>query len=310
MRVFVPGGKGLVGSAVIRNAPLNVEIFAPKRDELDLTNRLAVTQYLLTNQIDSTIMAAAKVGGILANSKNQWSFLLENLKIQNAIFESAIQAKIPKLIFLGSSCIYPKFAQQPIKEECLLSGPLEPTNEGYALAKIAGVKMCMSLSSEFGYDYIALMPTNLYGINDNFDLETSHAPAALMRRMHEAKVNRTPNVTIWGSGNVYREFLSSNDLAGACWHFLNSDSAGELINIGTGIDISIRDFSYLMAQVVGYEGELFFDSSRPDGPPRKLLDTSKARSLGWTSAVELGRGLSDTYTWFKKAYQEREIRGY
>ena len=221
-----------------------------------------------------------------------------------------MENKVSKFIFLGSSCIYPKFASQPIHEDALLTGSLEASNEGYAIAKIAGVKLIRAIHNELGYNYVSLMPTNLYGVNDNFNLENSHVPAALMRRIHEAKLAGESSVKIWGTGNALREFMSSEDLANACWYFLKSNYGGELINIGTGKDLSIRDFSKVLAKVVGYNGIFEFDESKPDGTPRKLLDTSKADSFGWRSKIELNDGLKKTYDWFERAYARKEIRGY
>jgi len=232
------------------------------------------------------------------------------LKIQNSVLEAASFLKISKVIFLGSSCIYPKLAPQPISEDSLLTGPLEPTNEGYAIAKIAGIRLCRAIYEEEELQYFSLMPTNLYGPNDNYDLESSHVPAALMRRFHEAKINKTPYVDIWGSGKPMREFMHVDDMAAACWYMLEQDVGGELINVGTGSDISIADFANLMAKVVGYEGELRFDHSKPDGTPRKLLDVSKIHSYGWHHKIELEDGLRSTYAWFQDALAKGEVRGY
>jgi len=310
MRVLVAGATGLAGSAIVRNCPQDISLFEPTRSQLNLQNFEKVSSYLSENRIEAVIFAAGKVGGILANSKYQKDFLLQNLKIQNSVLEASLKNKVKKFIFLGSSCIYPKFASQPIKEDELMNGYLEATNEGYALAKITGVRLCKAIFDELGYDYISLMPTNLYGINDNFDAENSHVPAALMRRVHEAKVQELPSVKIWGSGRPQREFMSSDDLADACWYFLNSGRGGELINIGTGLDISIRDFASILARIVDYSGNFEFDESMPDGSPRKLLDISKARSFGWRSKISLEDGLENTYKWFRRAYDKGEIRGY
>jgi GDP-L-fucose synthase len=254
-------------------------------------------------------MAAAKVGGILANSKNQESFLLENLKIQNSIFEASVKSGIENFIFLGSSCIYPKFAKQPISEESLLSGKLEETNEGYALAKITGLRLCKAIFEGRGYNYFALMPANLYGPNDNFDLANSHVAAALMRRFHEAKISKNEQVTLWGTGKPRREFMHVDDLADACWYFIDRPMNGEFINIGTGTDISINKFARLVASITEFRGDIVFDTSKPDGTPRKLLKIDKAHSLGWSSKIDLEVGITATYDWFVENYERGDIRG-
>ena len=310
MKVLVTGHKGLVGSALVRNAPKKYELIIVNRSQLDLLDKRAVDKFLKATKPDALILAAAKVGGISANSKHQKDFLLTNLEIQNAVIDSAANNGIPKLIFLGSSCIYPKLAPQPISESSLLTGPLEPTNEGYALAKIAGIRLCKAISEEQNLNYFSLMPTNLYGQNDNYDLEASHVPAALMRRFHEAKEKGIAQVDIWGTGAPKREFMHADDMASATWYMLEVGAPGELINVGTGEDLTIRDFSILMAEVVGYEGKINFDTSKPDGTPRKLLDVSKIHALGWRHKIDLRTGLNQTYDWFKQAIKKGEIRGY
>lgn len=255
-------------------------------------------------------MAAAQVGGIVANSRNQWDFLLNNLKIQNSVIEAAARLEIPKFVFLGSSCIYPKLAPQPMKEDSLLSGHLESTNEGYALAKIMGIRLCKAVFERKNLNFFSLMPTNLYGPNDNFDLELGHVPASLMRKFHEAKVANASQVVVWGTGLPRREFMHADDLAKAVWHMLGKSLGGELINIGTGQDISIRDFALIMAEVTGYEGEIVFDVKKPDGAPKKLLDVTKANDLGWKHEINLLDGLSETYEWFKASLAKGEVRGY
>jgi GDP-L-fucose synthase len=276
---------------------------------LDLENQDDVLQFLEAKKPNTIILAAARVGGIGANSSNQVDHLLINLKIQNSVIEAAMKLKIPNLIFLGSSCIYPKLASQPIKEISLLTGPLEETNEGYALAKIAGVRLCQAVYEEKGLNFFSLMPTNLYGPNDSYDLNSSHVPAALMRKFHEAKLNGAKEVVIWGTGNPRREFMHVDDMASACWFMLGQDVGGQLFNVGTGIDITIRGFGNLMKKVVGYEGEIIYDNAKPDGTPRKLLDIEKIRSRGWTSKVELEEGLLSTYEWYKSALREGVVRG-
>ena len=310
MKVFVAGDKGMVGSALKRTATSNIEVMTAPRNSLDLSDASQVLSYLEKSEPEAIILAAARVGGIGANSSHQKDFLLTNLKIQNAVIEAAAKLKIPKLLFLGSSCIYPRLAEQPITEDSLLTGPLEPTNEGYALAKIAGIRLCRAVFEEEGLKYFSLMPTNLYGPNDNFDYEASHVPAALMRRFHEAKERKESVVSIWGSGNPRREFLHVDDMAQACWFMLGKANGGELLNVGTGEDVTINEFAQEMADCVGFKGELHFDLSKPDGSPRKLLNVDKIHSLGWKHNVDLGTGLKMTYEWFKSALGRGEVRGY
>ncbi len=308
--VLVAGGNGLVGSAVLRSAPTDIVIFAPLRSELDLSDKKEVGAYISRHSIDTIVMAAAKVGGILANSQNHLNFLNENLILQDSIFTAAYENNIENFAFLGSSCIYPKHANQPISELELLTGPLEETNEAYALAKIIGVKTIQYMHENSKSNYFSLMPSNLYGPNDNFNLESSHVPAALMRKIYEAKRTQNKGYTIWGTGSVLREFLYVDDLASAIWYFINNGlAAGKIVNIGTGSDLSIFDFATLLSSVIGYSGQIEFDSSKPDGTPRKLLDVSLAKSLGWESKIELRTGLEKTYTWFVKAYEEGALRG-
>jgi GDP-L-fucose synthase len=307
LKVFVAGHKGLVGKALIRSAPKNLELVTT---DLDLRNQISVSRFLEVEMPDIVILAAARVGGIAANSSSQSDFLLQNLDIQNSVISSSSRLNIPKLLFLGSSCIYPRLAPQPILENSILSGPLEPTNEGYALAKIAGIKLVQALHAEKGLDYFSIMPTNLYGPNDNFDLKSSHVPAALMRKFHEAKINELTEVTVWGTGKPRREFMHVDDMAAACWYMLDQNVGGELINIGTGVDVEISEFAQLMAETVGYEGRIVYDTSKPDGTPRKLLDVSKAHSYGWKHRIELKDGLKQTYDWFLDALAKGEVRGY
>ena len=300
----------MVGQSLMRSAPADTEIFSTSRSELDLTRTLDLIEYFKYNRIEAVIMAAAKVGGIYANSNNQTTFLLENLKIQNSVFEAAIKNNIKNFIFLGSSCIYPKYARQPIDESQLMSGPLEPTNESYAIAKIVGLRFCRVIFEELGFNYFTLMPANLYGPGDNFDILNSHVPAALMRRFHEAKISKQKTVRVWGTGKPYREFMHVDDLSSACWHFMNQGVGGQLINIGTGQEMTIKDFSRKIAKIVGYTGNVEFDSSQPDGTPRKLLNIEKAKSLGWTPKISLTIGLENTYNWFTQQYEKGEIRGF
>ena len=309
MKVFVAGHAGLVGSSLIKGAPSDVEIVTATRSQVDLRNTEAVATFLEQTLPDAIILAAAKVGGIAANSQFQSSFLLENLQIQNNVIGQASLLGISTLLFLGSSCIYPKDALQPISENALLTGPLEPTNDGYAVAKIAGIRLAKAIHDETGKNYFSLMPTNLYGPHDNYNTQSSHVPAALIRRFHEAKIKEEPKVTIWGTGNQRREFMHVNDLAAACWMFLRKDMGGQLINIGTGLDISIRDFSLLIARIVDFKGEIEFDSTKPVGVSQKLLNVSLAESLGWSARIPLEDGLVSTYSWFANAWKRGEIRG-
>ena len=310
MKVFIPGHRGLVGSALTRISPPNTEVITKSREELNLFDIEKVKDFLRATKIDAIIIAAARVGGIGANSKYQKEFLVENLNLQNSLLMAAEEVGVKKLIFLGSSCIYPKLASQPISEKSLLTGPLEPTNEGYALAKISGIRLCKAIYEQDGLNYFSLMPTNLYGPNDNFDKFASHVPAALMRKFHEAKISKAREVIVWGSGTPRREFMHVDDMARACWHMLDQDVGGELINIGTGEDVTIAEFAALMGKVVEYEGKIVYDTSKPDGTPRKLLDVSKAHSYGWKHQIELEAGLRQTYAWFVDALAKGEVRGY
>ena len=299
-KIFVAGHRGMVGSAVMRR--LKTEAFSNlvtrERAQLDLTNESAVAKFFEQERPHIVLAAAAKVGGIKANNDYPVEFLVENLRIQNNIIRSAYENGVRKLLFLGSSCIYPKFAPQPILESTLLSGPLEPTNEAYAIAKIAGIKLCQAFSREYGANFISAMPTNLYGPNDNFDLETSHVLAALLRKAHEAKTRNDRKLVVWGTGKPRREFLHVDDLAAACLLLLEKYDSPEIINVGCGEDISIGELAELICEIVGFDGQLAWDTTKPDGTPRKLLDVSKIRALGWRPAITLQDGIKATYDWF------------
>src|SRR5438309_5934115 len=300
-KIFVAGHRGMVGSTLVRR--LEAEAFSNvvtrERAQLDLTDESAVAKFFAEEKPDIVILAAAKVGGIKANNDYPVEFLVENLRIQNNVIRSAYENGVRKLLFLGSSCIYPKFAPQPILESALLSGPLEPTNEAYAIAKIAGIKLCQAFSREYGANFISAMPTNLYGPNDNFDLETSHVLAALMRKAHEAKTRKVRELAGWGSGTPRREFLHVDDLASACLLLLEKYDSSEIINVGCGEDISIRELAELICDVVGFDGKLAWDATKPDGMPRKLLDVTKLRDLGWRATIPLREGIARTYDWFR-----------
>src|SRR5437763_169055 len=300
-KIFVAGHRGMVGSALIR--ALEVAGFSKllKRDrsELDLGDSAAVAKFFSKEKPEVVIFAAAKVGGIKANNDQPVEFLLENLSVQNNVIAAAHENGARKLLFLGSSCIYPKRAPQPIPESALLSGPLEPTNEAYAIAKIAGVKLCQAFCREYGANFISAMPTNLYGPNDNFDLETSHVLAALLRKAHEAKLRKDQRLIVWGTGKPRREFLHVDDCASACLLLLEKYDSPEIINIGCGEDISIRELAELICDVIGFNGDLAWDTTKPDGTPRKLLDVTKLRDLGWKPVIPLRKGIARTYEWFR-----------
>lgn len=308
-RVFVAGHQGMVGSAIVRALEKagDAEIITRTRSELDLLDQAAVFRFFNQNAVDEVYLAAAKVGGIWANNTYPAEFIYQNLIIEANIIHGAFQAGVRKLLFLGSSCIYPKLAEQPIAESSLLQGALEPTNEPYAIAKIAGIKLCESYNRQYGTDYRSVMPTNLYGINDNFHPENSHVVPALLRRFHEAKIQDLPSVTVWGSGSPMREFLYVDDMASACLHVMNlpKEVYGEHvlpmsshINVGTGKDCTIRELANTIAHAVGYQGDILWDTSKPDGTPRKLLDVSLLKRLGWQYSVELDEGIECTYQWF------------
>jgi GDP-L-fucose synthase len=301
-KIYVAGHRGMVGNALIRR--LEAEGFhnLPKRDrsKLDLTEDRAVRDFFKQEQPDVVIFAAAKVGGIKANNDLPVEFLLDNLQIQNNVIRAAHDFGVRKLLFLGSSCIYPKFAPQPIPESALLSGELEPTNEAYAVAKIAGIKLCQAYTREYGMNFISAMPTNLYGPNDNFDLASAHVLAALLRKAHEAKSAGAGELVVWGSGKPRREFLHVDDLASACLYLLEKYDSPEIINVGCGEDLSIRELAKLICDVVGFEGELAWDPAKPDGTPRKLLDVSKLNKLGWRPTIPLRDGIAQSYQWFLK----------
>lgn len=301
-RIYVAGHRGLVGSAIVRELKKQGygNLIMRTHQELDLENQQAVAGFFAAEKPDYVILSAAKVGGIGANSTKPAEFIYKNLMIETNIIHSAYINGVKKLLFLGSSCIYPRMAEQPIKEESLLTGALEPTNEAYALAKIAGIKMCESYNKQYGTKYISVMPTNLYGINDNFDLQSSHVLPALLRKFHEAKLRRESSVVVWGTGKPVREFLYVDDLANACVFLMQNYDGGKIVNIGTGIGISIRELALLIKSVVGYQGELVFDSSKPDGTPVKINDVSYLKKLGWTFKTDLKRGLELTYDWYQQ----------
>jgi GDP-L-fucose synthase len=306
-KIFVAGHLGMLGSAMMRRLQAEgfSNIVTRDRSELDLADDSAVAKFLAAERPTIVIVAAARVGGIKANNDFPVEFLLENLGIQNNVIRSAYESGVHKLLFVGSACIYPKFAPQPIPETSLLDGPLEPTNEAYAIAKIAGIKLCQAYSREYGANFISAMPTNLYGPNDNFDLETSHVLPALMRKAHEAKVRKDQKLIVWGTGKPRREFLHVDDLASACVLILEKYDSPEIINLGCGEDISIRELAELICDVVGFEGELAWDTTKPDGTPRRLLDITKLRALGWKPAIALRDGIARTYEWFRANYAQQ-----
>jgi GDP-L-fucose synthase len=300
-RIYVAGHRGLVGSAVIRalqNQGYD-NLIVRSRQETDLTEQSTVRRFFDEVRPDVVIMAAARVGGIYANNSHPAGFLRDNLLIQDNVIDAAHQFGVGKFVFLGSSCIYPKMAPQPIKEDYLLTGALEPTNEWYAIAKIAGLKMCQAYRREYGFNAISLMPTNLYGPGDNFDLQTSHVLPALIRKFHEAKTRNDQTVTIWGTGTPRREFLHVDDLADAILYLLHSYDAEPIVNIGWGEDVTIRELAEVVMSAIGYRGQLVFDTSKPDGTPRKLLDVTRVTNLGWRPRISLRAGIESTYAWFK-----------
>jgi len=311
-KIYVAGHRGLVGSAIIKNLESRgyTNIITRTHSELDLTNQNAVSTFFESEKPEYVFLAAAKVGGIVANNTYRGEFIYDNLMIQNNVIHQSYLHGVKKLMFLGSTCIYPKNASQPMREEYLLTDTLEYTNEPYAIAKIAGIKMCESYNLQYSTNFISVMPTNLYGPNDNFDLETSHVLPALLRKIHEAKLNDTPRVEIWGSGKPMREFLWSEDMADACVFLMEkrdfkdtfsttSEIRNTHINIGSGVEISIHDLAYLIREIVGYNGELYFNSDKPDGTMRKLTDVSKLHALGWKHTVELRDGITQMYHWYK-----------
>lgn len=317
-RIFIAGHNGMVGSALVRQLDKNpeVQLVVRNRSELNLLDQQAVQQFFKHEGIDQVYLAAAKVGGIHANNEYPAEFIYENLMIEANIIHAAHKAGVQKLLFLGSSCIYPKMAEQPMTEAALLTGTLEPTNEPYAIAKIAGIKLCESYNRQYGRDYRSVMPTNLYGENDNFHPQNSHVIPAMMRRFHEAKQAGDKQVVVWGSGKPMREFLHVNDMAAASVHVMNlandiyqanTQPMLSHINVGTGVDCTIRELAETMQKVVGFEGELVFDITKPDGTPRKLMDVSRLKALGWQASISLEAGLTDTYAWFLQ--HQTHLRG-
>ena len=299
-KIYIAGHRGMVGSAVWRALESKgySNLIGKNSAELDLRNQQAVLDFYVTEKPEVVIDAAAKVGGILANNDFPYQFLMENLQIQNNLIDGAYKASIEKFIFLGSSCIYPKFAQQPLKEEYLLTDSLEPTNEWYAIAKITGVKACQAIRKQYNKDYVSLMPTNLYGSFDNFDLKSSHVLPAMLRKFHEAKINNHSDVTLWGSGTPMREFLFVDDMAAAVVYALENNLPEHLYNIGTGKDITIKELAETIQKVIGHQGNILWDANKPDGTPRKLMDVSKMKEIGWEYSTELEEGIQKTYHWF------------
>jgi GDP-L-fucose synthase len=299
-KIYIAGHNGMVGSAIWRNLTSKgyTNIIGKTSKELDLRDQKAVNDFFLTEKPEIIIDAAARVGGILANNDFPYQFLMENMQIQNNLLDASLKANVEKFIFLGSSCIYPKLAPQPLKEEYLLTDSLEPTNEWYAIAKITGVKACEAIRKQYNKDYFSLMPTNLYGSNDNFDLHTSHVLPAMIRKFHEAKLNGNTPVTLWGSGRPKREFLHVEDLADAVVYSIENKLEDNLFNVGTGVDLSIKELAEIIQQTVEHTGEMIWDASKPDGTPRKLMDVSKLSNAGWNAKIKLEDGIRQTYTWF------------
>lgn len=297
-RIYIAGHRGMVGSAIVRNLESrpDIELLTATRSELDLTDQAATRAWLRANRPDVVVIAAARVGGILANATYPWNFLYENLSIETNLIGAAHEVGVGKVVFLGSSCIYPKLASQPLTEDSLLTGPLEPTNEWYAIAKITGVKMVEALRKQYGKPYVSLMPTNLYGPNDNFDLETSHVLPAMIRKFHDALPDG--RVVLWGSGTPMREFLHVDDMAAATVFAMERDLPDTLYNVGTGLDMTIRELAETVAEITGFRGTIEWDVSKPDGTPRKRLDVSRMTDAGWTARIPLKDGIRDTYAWF------------
>ena len=308
-KIYVAGHNGMVGSAVVSTFSENgyTNLITKPKKELDLRKQADVDRFISRQKPDAIILAAAKVGGILANDQYSYEFLYDNLCIQNNIINAAQAYDVERLIFLGSSCIYPKLAPQPLKEEYLLTGALEPTNQWYAVAKIAGIKLCQALNKQYGRNYITLMPTNLYGPGDNFDLQTSHVVPAMLRKFHEAKVNGDQPVTLWGSGRPKREFLHVKDMADAVLFAFENNIEGDLYNVGCGEDLSIRELAEMIQGIVGHKGNIVWDESKPDGTPRKLLDVSKLAAKGWQYQIDLQKGLEQTYQWYKNYAPKAEM---
>ncbi|MBF0358836.1 MAG: NAD-dependent epimerase/dehydratase family protein [Magnetococcales bacterium] len=304
--IFIAGHKGLVGSAIVRCLQQHgfTNLLTQTRSQLDLTDQTAVYNFFNSHRPQYIFQAAGRVGGIHANDTYPAEFIRENLLIQTNIVDAAWRSKAKKLLFLGSSCIYPKFAPQPLEESCLLTGPLEPSNEWYAIAKISGIKMCQAYRKQYGFNAINVMPTNLYGPEDNFHSENAHILPALLRRFHEAKMNNDSKVAVWGTGSPKREFLHVDDLADACLFLMEKYDQGEVINVGVGKDITISELATLVKEVVGYQGELHYDHSKPDGTPRKLLDVSKIEALGWHAKTTLKDGVKEVYRWFLEHLEE------
>ncbi len=304
-KIYVAGHRGLVGSAIVRGLEKDGygNLLLRTREELDLLDQKAVHAFFEKEKPEYVFMAAAKVGGIMDNKSHPAKFIHENLVIENNVIDSAYRSKAKKLLFLGSSCIYPRLAEQPITEDELLNGKLEPTNQAYAVAKIAGIIMCQSYNAEYGTNFISVMPTNIYGPNDKFELETAHALPAFIAKFHKAKKENAPGVTMWGTGSAMREWLYVDDLADACLFLMNNYDSSEIINIGTGKDISIKDLTYLIKEVVGFKGKIMWDSTKPDGTPRKLLNVSKLHTLGWRHKINLDTGIKKTCEWYMKNYE-------
>lgn len=303
-RIFVAGHRGMVGSALVRRLAADgyPNVISRSRQELDLTDQAAVNRFFESEKIDVVLLAAARVGGILANATRPGEFIYENLVIETNVIHAAYRARVERLVFFGSSCIYPKQCPQPIREEYLLTSPLEPTNDAYAIAKIAGVKLCEAYNREYNTQYVALMPTNLYGPNDNYDLNSSHVLPALLRKAHEAKLNGDATLSVWGSGTPRREFLHVDDLAAATLFVLEHNVTVGLFNVGVGEDLSIRELAECICRVTGFDGELVFDASKPDGTPRKLLDVSRLAQMGWRATIGLEEGIASTYRDFVEAH--------